>query len=190
MTAHSPLRPVLVWFLSIVIPAGMAKSSPPPQDSASDIVTQRYWINAGIGAASSGIAADAGISVPIGPALLTLHVAYTEEFKLLGPAPAENAWDIGLMGGIFRENRFWFVSGSAGVSIVSVRRRGELQSSSGWFSASYSSTVSTTVGIPAEVQLFWTPIEFLGIGLTGFGNLNPEKSYAGVMLMLRVGRLH
>ncbi len=176
--------------LCISVPASAEAGDPQDTVSAAGRESSRYWVNAGFGAASTGIGAGASISVPAGRTLFTLRVAYTEEFKIIGPSPKENAWDIGFLAGYLAENENGILSGSAGLSLVSVQRRGEFLGSSGMFSSDYSSDIRTTVGIPLEIQLIWTPIEFLGIGIDGFGNLNPEKSYAGVMLMLRVGRLH
>jgi len=46
-----------------------------------------------------------------------------------------------------------------------------------------------TSGIPVEVQLFWTPLSRFGIGIVGFGNLNPEESLAGLLVTIQIGDL-
>jgi hypothetical protein len=71
-----------------------------------------------------------------------------------------------------------------------VRRGRFLGSGGGWFGPSYYESLSfTTVGIPLEAQVFFTPFSFLGIGMCGFANLNPEKPYAGALLCLKIGKL-
>lgn len=46
----------------------------------------------------------------------------------------------------------------------------------------------STIGIPAEVR-FITSLKHVGIGITGFGNLNSKNSFAGLNLSLYVGRM-
>jgi hypothetical protein len=45
------------------------------------------------------------------------------------------------------------------------------------------------VGLALSGQAFWTPFRVFGIGLYGFGNINPTQSFFGAMLGLRLGRL-
>lgn len=45
------------------------------------------------------------------------------------------------------------------------------------------------VGVPLEVQLFWRPLAFVGLGVYGFANLNPEAPFAGVAFGLQLGDL-
>lgn len=47
----------------------------------------------------------------------------------------------------------------------------------------------TTIGLPLDVQLMWRPIGYVGIGLSGYANLNAKASFAGVSLSLQIGRL-
>lgn len=44
-------------------------------------------------------------------------------------------------------------------------------------------------GVPVEVQLFWRPLAFVGLGVYGFANLNPEAPFAGLALGLQLGDL-
>jgi hypothetical protein len=46
-----------------------------------------------------------------------------------------------------------------------------------------------TIGIPLEVQLFFTPFSTFGIGINGFANLNPKRSYSGILICLQCGTL-
>ncbi|MDI6767679.1 MAG: hypothetical protein QME52_12730 [Bacteroidota bacterium] len=50
-------------------------------------------------------------------------------------------------------------------------------------------TSFTTVGIPLEAQLIWTPISVFGIGFKGFANVNSKKSFGGGLLCLQIGKL-
>ena len=85
---------------------------------------------------------------------------------------------------------YCFASISSGISLVGGVRRGRyLSSSGGWFGTNYYEQDSfVTVGIPVEGQLFWMQLNFLGIGLYGFANLNAEKSFIGALLCIQLGK--
>jgi len=50
-------------------------------------------------------------------------------------------------------------------------------------------TYISTIGFPIDVQLFFTPSSFVGIGFQGIANINPERSFYGVLLCLQLGKL-
>ncbi|MDZ7362982.1 MAG: hypothetical protein ONB46_20020 [candidate division KSB1 bacterium] len=45
------------------------------------------------------------------------------------------------------------------------------------------------LGVPIRGEIFVSPFRFLGLGISGFGNLNSEKSYGGFSLGLHFGKL-
>ena len=47
----------------------------------------------------------------------------------------------------------------------------------------------STVGIPMAVEHSFRPSRFFGVGIQAFGNLNFVRSFIGVALILKVGRL-
>lgn len=175
--------------LSIVIPATLSAATPKDRNTADSTAEPRYWLNAGVGASSYDIAVGASASLLNGNVLFTLRTIYNEEFQILGPSPSNSVWDIGFMAGYHRQSGYFSLSGSAGLSLVSGIRRGVYLGSSGMFSSEYGTVHFSTIGIPAEIQFFWTPFDFLGIGITAFGDLNSEESFAGALLTLRVGNL-
>ncbi len=62
----------------------------------------------------------------------------------------------------------------------------------GSLSAGLASTVVdnySLLGYPLESQIFWTPHKNIGLGLIGIANVNPEKSFAAVLIGLQLGRL-
>jgi hypothetical protein len=46
-----------------------------------------------------------------------------------------------------------------------------------------------TVGIPVAGQLLWTPSPYIGLGIYGYANLNPEEPFAGALLGVELGSL-
>ena len=71
----------------------------------------------------------------------------------------------------------------AGVSLVS----GSI--SKGLFAEEEPEEIGPTIGLPLEAQLFWRSFRFIGIGLYGYANINPEESFAGATLNIQIGKL-
>lgn len=159
------------------------------QDSYRKVEEDHYWFNAGLGTSSFGGSLGISASYQTGRSLASVRFIYNEEFNILGPSPSESVWDFGALYGINAKGSLVFASVSGGVSFVTGVRRGKYLGSSGWFSSNYESEPFVTVGIPVEGQLFWTPLNFLGIGFYGFANLNPEKSFVGALLSIQLGKL-
>jgi hypothetical protein len=155
------------------------------------------WINAGIGVCSFGLSSGANFSHQSGKKLITVRATYNEELTIFGPSPSEQAWDVGVMYGRIAKSKYGFASISAGLGLVGGVKRGrylddDFQGRYGWFAIvidRYEKIDFLTLGIPAEIQAFWTPFSKLGIGITLFGNLNPEKSFAGLLVSIQIGDL-
>ncbi|WP_211483060.1 hypothetical protein [Fodinibius roseus] len=138
-----------------------------------------FWINAGIGVGTPGIAGIASASYQfLGSNLLSLRGAITGE--LFG----DELWDIGLLYGRATTAQDYHASISAGLAVM-----GGSRSSGGLFSDTPREEVSRQVGFPIGGQLFWLPSRFIGLGLSGFANLNGERSFAGLAFSLQIGKL-
>jgi len=48
-------------------------------------------------------------------------------------------------------------------------------------------TTNTSISLPLEVQWFWRPAHFFGIGIYSFASLNFEKVFCGAMLCAQLG---
>ena len=48
---------------------------------------------------------------------------------------------------------------------------------------------SSRLGVGVQAQVLSLPFESMGIGLTGFANLNSHQAFGGVMLSLVLGRV-
>ncbi len=46
-----------------------------------------------------------------------------------------------------------------------------------------------TFGFPTFVEITFDPLPFLGVGVQGFANVNPDVTHGGIALMGRIGRL-
>ena len=150
------------------------------QTDSSTIDKKYYWLNFGIGAGSvgeEGIAIAANLSYHFDKNLLSLRAVGNGE--LFGKTMS----DYGLLYGRSLKQNSLFVSVGAGLALV------EGSISHGLFSNKEPEKIGPTLGVPLELQLFWRPSSFLGIGLYGFANLNPEESFVGATISLQLGKL-
>lgn len=148
----------------------------------------KYWVSAGLGAAPmpSGMLA-LGYEFVNRPTLAILR--YTDSRQLLSnDLPGVKVKEIGLLYGI-KTGKFRFSTGLSGVWGIN---RGKYLSSDPdpltYGSNYYEPVRYVTVGVPGEIR-FITSTEDIGIGLTAFGNLNAERSFAGLNISLYIGRM-
>lgn len=160
-----------------------------------------YWFNVGVGAGTviggfdsnhtdNAIGPSFGISFSSQKkkGLLSIRFIYTEEMIFLNLLPKQTVSDIGVLYGRIAKNHYGFASVSGGISCASGVQRGAFQNLSD-HSFNYDKKPYITLGIPLESQLFWTPSSFIGIGIYGFANINPEKSFWGGLFCIQLGKL-
>ena len=139
---------------------------------------KNFWINLGLGKGSvtqNAAALSANATYQSGKNVVTLRAVGTGE--LFG----KSVGDYGLLYGRTLKQEQVFVSVGVGLAVV------EGTISHGLFSNK--EKIGPTIGIPVEAQLFWRPFRFLGIGLYGFANLNPEEPFVGATLSFQFGKL-
>jgi hypothetical protein len=132
-----------------------------------------YWMNIGVGVATTGIAVAGNLSLHWDMNIVSLRGSAVDNIL-----EYETMWDVGLLYGQALSGRTKFAIASFGVGISVVG------SEDGWGGVDR----SLTVGIPIEVQLFLRD-RHSGLGVYGFGNINPERIFVGVTVSLQVGRL-
>ncbi len=151
-------------------------------DKAKD---HHVWVNIGGGAASvaggfaedngGGVSGGVSVSLQRGANLYTIRAIGTVEFKLdlWGySGPPDKVWDVGVLYGRVAKGKHGVVSVSAGVGLVGASHE------------YYSEPLR--MGIPLDVQMFWTPGSTLGFGLCGFANWNADRSFAGMLVCIQI----
>lgn len=147
-----------------------------------------YWFNVGLGASTSGISLGTGFSHQVGSSgHISVRLTYNAELSLF-VSPGKSVLDFGILSGRCVKMSNGFATISTGISFVDGVNRGELLSSD-WFSSEYEKIHFSTIGIPFEGQLFWAASDEFGIGVYVFANINPEKSFYGALVCIRVGQL-
>lgn len=150
-----------------------------------------YWLDGGIGGSSSGLAGGLSISAQSGRSLFSLRYVSSSRYGeswLGGYTTPEKVWDIGPLYGLIAKGKWVYASISGGISLVGGTKHGMYLGSPGWINT-YEKVSLTTVGIPLEIQLFFTPFSSFGIGVHGFANLNLKRSYFGILICLQCGKL-
>jgi hypothetical protein len=159
---------------------------------AYDIHDLTYWINGGIGGSSSGLSGGLSISARAGKSLFSLRYINSSKYGeswLGGYTTPEIVWEISPLYGLIAKGKWVCASISGGLGLVAGTKHGKfLGISSGWINT-YEKVPVATVGIPLEIQLFFTPTSFFGIGVNGFANLNAAKPYSGILICIQFGKL-
>ena len=119
-----------------------------------------------------------------------LRLIRESEFNLFGPVPDEKFYDIGLLYGRVTKSKIFRLSISGGIGLMGGVKRGAfLSRSQGIFAYdSYEKEHILAPAIPLEIDLSLIS-KYIGIGLTGYANLNHEKSIAGLIIRLEFGKI-
>lgn len=160
-----------------------------------------YWFNVGVGAgtviggfdssnSSNAVGPSFGInfSSQVKRGLFSIRFIYNEEMIFLRMSPTQSISDFGVLYGRIAKIPKGFISLSGGISRVFGEHRGAFQNLNN-YTFNYETQSYGTFGIPFESQIFWTPNSFIGVGIYGFANINPEKSFYGGLLSIQLGKL-
>lgn len=93
--------------------------------------------------------------------------------------------EVGLLYGVMSKAKYGYLSASAGLSYVQAGYSGGTDI----WGIHFQDTSRSTIGIPGEVQAFFTPFPYVGIGIVGFGNLNTVAPVYGAALEVQFGKL-
>jgi hypothetical protein len=115
------------------------------------------------------------------------------ELNLFGPEPGEKFYDIGFLYGRISKSKIIRLSISGGLGLMGGVKRGAfLSTNPGIFGLSAYDSYETehilAPAIPLEIDLSLIS-KYIGIGLTGYANLNHEKSIAGFIIRLEFGKI-
>lgn len=141
----------------------------------------RFWIGSGLGVAALTIADEQGI---FGVAAGNLNATYQYGRTLvsarvtLATLPFGPIYsDVGLLYGRVLSQGSFFASVGAGVAFVE----------GNYVGVGDNEDLFSTIGLPLEVQLFARPFRFIGVGIYGFANVNPEQSFLGATFSVQIG---
>lgn len=173
------------------LPGSAAETRPGAAGAQREAPRHPFWVNVGI-----VLAADDMVGAAIGVThartahqLITLRALAVEEWAFCincAPGSLDRTLEAGLLYGVAAQSRAAVASVAAGVGGARVRRTVATGADSAPF---FRQTERTVASIPVEAQLFVRPLRLLGLGVAGVVDLNPERSLAGVLVGVQLGRL-
>jgi hypothetical protein len=132
--------------------------------------------SAGLGIGTLDYAGSAKLYVRSGSSIIAVRGA--SAFELFGDV----LHDIGLLYGYtFQVSAPVAVSVMAGLGMMGGTRRASM--------LGRVRAIADRPSVLVEMEGVYTPLPFIGLSLTGFGNLNKEESFAGATLTVHVGLL-
>lgn len=141
------------------------------QNSA--IIRPAIWVQAGLGATTANLGGLVAASVVTGQHLLSARGSFVAENFDGGD---EETFDVAVLyGRQLRRTGAFRPSASAGIAYVKCEECEDGGSAS-------------SVGLAVSLDALLSPTKFAGIGLHGFGNVNPIASFAGVAVTIHLGR--
>ena len=188
------MRNLFICMLLICAPSVYSQTS---NDS-----TKKIWATVGIGDYRSGRSEGFGFNISAdylkNNNYWKLRYIYTTEYLLLfniiglGPRPREKFNDIGILYGWVTKSKIFRFSIAGGIGILTGTERGALLEAgtftTHWYNI-YEENHIFSPAIPLEVELSLIPFRNLGIGVSGFANLNFENSMVGFTIKIEIGRI-
>ncbi len=152
--------------------------------------TISYWIEPGLGASTVGLSLAKGIYYQQNKLLVSARFILTTDDILLSSTEAQSLFEVGILAGTGRtisSNNALQYSLAAGLGTVTQERCIE---SCGLLDGPSVNKLSTTIGVPAEINLVWRPFKSFGIGIETMANINPISSFGAAHLILQIGQLY
>jgi len=172
------IAPLSMLLLAMAFNKGFSQAV--PNDSTK--ISKSYWGSVGIGASSSGFSASFIANAELlNRWLISANVQ--GEGPLFGDGNEVTTFNV-LAGKVFKQ-KFCFLTLSAGLGYISVTN---VSNSFNFFSPAVT-TQRSTIGLPIVVQGYLVAFQTLGIGLSGYVNLNTIQSTAGINICIALGRL-
>jgi hypothetical protein len=150
--------------------------------------THRWWWNLGVGAGHastqfndfSGVAAQLSFNGMISDTLF-VTLEWTSVSKDNDYHNDESAREVGLLLGYKSKRPNWYWSAAAGLGAAKSEQ--EYISRGNYFT--YTGTQEqTTLSVPVEAQLFYTPFKHFGIGIVGHASVS-KNPFATAMLAIQ-----
>ncbi len=159
--------------------------------------TNKYWIDAGIGNYSNfhnsgGLNWNTSINFMQNRISLKIRYLNHEELNILGPSPAERFNSVGFLIGKSILAKYGHCSFVGGIGIVSGTKRGNLLYTNSTLIGDgrhYERNSFTSISIPLEVDLQYSPFKYVGIGTSLYCDLNLKNPMWGFLFKIALGKL-
>jgi len=141
-----------------------------------------YWGSVGIGGSTSGFSASINANAELSNRWI-IAANVQGEGPLFGNG--NQVAEVNVFAGKILKQKFSFFTLSAGLGYVSIAN----VTNSFNFNSPSVTTYRSTMGVAVSIQGFLVGFQTLGIGLSGYVNLNTIQSTAGINICVALGRL-
>ena len=126
----------------------------------------------------------------------TANTSYNSEFLscFLGCQASEeklnSIYDAGILYGLMAKTKYLTITGSVGLAYTGVEyEQKTVTEVDGIEESNRTHSTVSTIGVPVEMSVFFTPSRYFGIGFMVMANGNTEASYVGGLLGIQFGKL-
>ncbi len=162
------------------------------------VAEDTYWIEGRGGLTllqADYISAGASMNYIKDGRLYKVSFVNNSELDLFGPSPVQRVNNFGVMVGSISSGKHFHIQYSGGIGLSWGRLRGKhlyTEPGQGWFDLADRRVFEIdnfyTPSIPLEVEVYFKPIAYFGIGCGVFVDLNMKKPMAGVTLKAGAGK--
>jgi hypothetical protein len=179
-------RPAYLALIVLLLPPAVRaqdenQSSPP---------AVHVFASGGLGGGTRDTASHLALSVNYGRNDFILRLAETSDFEfcLFSCTREQTSRDIALLyGRRYAASSEGWLRAAAGLGLAQVGETGTCALDI--FLCGYTGTTSSSVGVAWQLDAVWTPWAALGVGAGAFGSFNSSDSFAGLALVLHLGRV-
>lgn len=144
-------------------------------------------VSASLGVGSMELAGALGLSLPLAEEVdLVVRLTEVSEFNIL--SPSDLAGDVAVLVGKRTTSEKAWARAAAGVAWVRSTRFGDGYACELFF-CEYDEIRQSTLGLALQGDAIWAIGRWIGVGASAFGNVNPNRSFAGFTIGLYLGRL-
>lgn len=171
---HSRTKSIVFFWVIFLFFASFSQSH--GQEVKPTTKATTFWFYGGPSATTLGIGSQVGLAIDHKNHLFSIDATSTD----LGFR--NETWDIALTYGRTMSYRSLYLSAATGMAVVGGNGYSDL------FGKGTRTPLETTIGFPLRGQISWRPINFFGIGMNSFFNVNTEQPFGGIGVSLSVGK--
>ena len=180
---------IFTFFNLVVIGQFYADTLLIAQESTKDFQPRRVWMDIGAGPTNRTVILAVTASYSASSLVYSVRLS---GFKEKNEKFTTNMYsrqlfqfrEYALLAGYITRSRFVFFSASGGISLVEGK-----EGLTDYSNDSYSLVSFLNPGLSLELNICYTPLNIVGIGLTGYANFNKITNIFGVLISLQLGRM-
>lgn len=183
-------KPILIFFLMIVVIEYFHTGSILlAQNSTKDFQPKRVWMNIGTGPTNRTIILAVTASYSASNLVYSVRLSGFKEKneKFIDDTKSSQLFqfrEYALMMGYISRNDFLFFSVTGGISLIEGK-----EGLTNYAQDTYRLNSFIYPALSLELNFGYTPLRLVGVGITGYANLNKVDNIFGILISLQIGRM-